>query len=50
VVSIKASGKQVNHIRQALKIDHDKIETSGKFINVFSNIWMGKEALKKSIG
>ena len=48
VVSIKASGKQVNHIRAALKIDHNKITIPGKFINVFSDLILKKEQIKRS--
>jgi hypothetical protein len=49
VVTIRSGRKkQANHVKNALEIDPKNIKTTGKFIKVFSDIFLKKEAGKKA--
>jgi len=50
VASISRPGKdkRANHVQNALEIDAKKIQTAGKFIRVFSDMFLKKEAGKKA--
>ncbi len=50
VASISRPGrtKRANYIQEALFIEKEKISTSGKFIKVFSDIFLKREAGNKA--
>lgn len=50
VVSVSRSGKakRANYIQDALQIEKEKIASSGKFIKIFADVFLKKEAGTKS--
>jgi hypothetical protein len=50
IASISRPGKtkRANYIQDALHVSKEKIETSGKFIRVFADVFLKREAGNKS--